>query len=417
MLTFSWTSKEQIQWDLRPDSTKVTIIYWNLHMTQHRTLLDIVKQLAPELESKCADSDNLGKLPMEVVKILREHGLFTMKLASELGGIDADIVTYMDVIEELSRIDGAIGWNTMIGNSAIGRPGAFLPQSAINTMFKNNEIPLAASVPSPSGKATKTNGGFILSGTWYFSSGINQSTWVSGGFIVENEKPACPRIACMPTSDLTIHDNWHVMGLKGTGSCSYSANNLFVSDEFTFPINDDVPLRGGPMNYLGRPGFVTVDHAAVALGIAKRALETIVEISKSKMRGYNSDLKAVSERGYFKKDLGFAQTKLAAARALVKESHLKAWEYTTQKTVPPPLIQSEMRNSGVYATEVSEEVTQIAFKYGGGGALYLDSKLQKCYRDVAATGQHMMVNMSSYENYANFLLEVDGADAMGVKNN
>ena len=76
-----------------------------------------------------------------------------------------------------------------------------------------------------------------------------------------------------------------------------------------------------------------------------------------------------------------------------------------------------MRNSGVYATEVSEEVTQIAFKYGGGGALYLDSKLQKCYRDVAATGQHMMVNMSSYENYANFLLEVDGADAMGVKNN
>ena len=169
------------------------------------------------------------------------------------------------------------------------------------------------------------------------------------------------------------------------------------------------------MNYLGRPGFVTIDHAAVALGIAKRALETIVEISKHKMRGYNSDLKAVSERGYFKKDLGFAQTKLAAARALVKESHLKAWEYTTQKMVPPPLIQSEMRNSGVYATEVSEEVTEIAFKYGGGGALYLDSKLQKCYRDVAATGQHMMVNMSSYENYANFLLQVDGADAMGVK--
>ena len=68
-------------------------------MTKNHTLLEIVKALDPELESKCADSDNLGKLPMEVVQILRENGLFTMKLASELGGIDADIVTYMDVIE------------------------------------------------------------------------------------------------------------------------------------------------------------------------------------------------------------------------------------------------------------------------------------------------------------------------------
>ena len=106
-------------------------------MMEEHTLLNKVKALAPELEKKCADADSLGKLPMDVVQILRDNGLFTMKLASELGGIDADIVTYMDVIEELSRIDGAIGWNTMIGNSAIGRPGAFLPQVAINTIFNN----------------------------------------------------------------------------------------------------------------------------------------------------------------------------------------------------------------------------------------------------------------------------------------
>ncbi len=403
----------QTPWALDLDQSK--LLLWTVNMIKENTILDTVIQLGPELERKCSNAEDIGRLPLEVVTILRENGLFTMKLASELGGLDADIVTYMDVIEELSRIDGAIGWNTMIGNSAIGRPGAFLPEPAIKEMFKDGNIPLAASVPSPSGKATKTDGGFILSGTWYFSSGINQSTWVSGGFITQGEKPAEPRIACIPSSSLTIHDNWKVMGLKGTGSCSYSAEQLFVPESFTFPINQDEPLRGGPINYLGRPGFVTVDHAAVALGIAKRSLESIVETSKTKMRGYNADLRTVSDRGYFKHDIGYAHTKLASARALVKQAHLAAWEYTKQKRVPPALIQSEMRNSGVYATHVSEEVAQIAFKYGGGDALYNESILQKCYRDVLATGQHMMVNISSYENYANFLLDIEGADPMGLR--
>lgn len=417
MLTSYLKLKEPTLWDLKfrpilinPKASSI------LNMIKELTILEKVKKLATELESKSTQSEELGKLPLDVVEMIRENGLFTMKLAAELGGLDTDIITYMDVIEELSRIDGAIGWNTMIGNSAIGRPGAFLPKSAIDVIFKDDKIPLAASVPSPSGKATITQGGFTLTGTWYFSSGINQSTWVSGGFIVENETPITPRIACMPASSLSIHNNWQVMGLKGTGSSSYSADELFIPENFTFPVNDEIPLRGGPMNYLGRPGFVTIDHAAVALGIAKRSLETIIQISKTKLRGYNSDRKSISDRGYFKRDIGYAHTKLAAARSLVKQAHIKGWEYTTKQKVPPPLIQSEMRNSGVYATAVSEEVSQIAFKYGGGDALYSNNILQKCFRDVNATGQHMMVNMSSYENYANFLLEIEGADPMGVKN-
>ena len=117
--------------------------------------------------------------------------------------------------------------------------------------------------------------------------------------------------------ELTVHDDWKVMGLQGTGSCSYSTSNLFVPSSFTWSMTNDEPIRGGAINYLGRPGFVTMDHAAFALGVAKKALETIIEISKTKIRGYNTDRKNVSERDSFKRDLGLAQTKLAAARALV----------------------------------------------------------------------------------------------------
>ena len=381
-------------------------------MSNRTEILNRIEKISGSLEQYSSKSEELRRLPDEIVQILKQTGLFTMKLSADLGGLDTDIVTYMDAIEELSRIDGSIGWNTMIGNSAIGRPGSFLEKSAIDVIFKNQEIPLAASVPSPSGKAVPTDEGYILSGTWSYASGISQSVWVSGGFTIENEPP---RIACMLATALEIHDNWQVMGLKGTGSCSYTANELFVPKNFTFELNNQIPLRGGPMNYLGRPGFVTMDHAAVCLGIAKRSLETITEMSKTKLRGYNSDLLPVSDRGYFKKDLGLSKIKLSAARALVKESHLKGWEYAEQGIVPPPLIQSEMRTSGVYASEIAEEITHMAFKYGGGEAIYLNNNLQKYYRDACACAQHMMSNQSSYENYANFILDVEDADPMGVK--
>ena len=79
------------------------------------------------------------------------------------------------------------------------------------------------------------------------------------------------------------------------------------------------------------------------------------------------------------------------------------------------MIQSEMRNACVFATETSEEVAHMAFKYGGGTALYLHNNLQKYFRDLSASAQHMMVNNSSYENYANFLLDIEGADPMGLR--
>lgn len=384
-------------------------------VSSNTNLFDNIGPIADVLAAHSIESDYIRQVPNEIIQILADKGYFRMKLPRDVGGLDVDVLTYMNVIEELSRIDSSVGWNTMIGNSSIGWPGSLLDKEAIKIMFKDGKVPLASSVMMPSGQAIPTDTGFLLTGQWQFSSGIEHSEWVLAGFTIPNESPFNHRIACIPKNDLTIHDDWKVMGLQGTGSCGYSASNLYVPNNFTWSMTNDEPLRGGPISYLGRPGFVTMDHAAFALGVAKRALETIIDISKTKIRGYNKDRIAVSERDSFKRDLGLSQTKLSAARALVIESHLKAWEYCEQKIIPPPMIQSEMRNSCVFATQTSEEVAQMAFKYGGGSALYLHNNLQKYFRDLSASAQHMMVNSSSYENYTNFLLGLDGADPMGTR--
>ena len=85
--------------------------------SQNTNLIDDIGPIADILAAYSVESDYIRKVPDEIINILASKGFFKMKLSSELGGLETDIITYMDVIEEISRIDSSVGWNTMIGNS------------------------------------------------------------------------------------------------------------------------------------------------------------------------------------------------------------------------------------------------------------------------------------------------------------
>ena len=120
---------------------------------KRKVLLDAVASVR-ETVSACADeSERLGTLAPAAVDAIRDAGLFTLKLPMPLGGAEADPVTQCEIIEELAYIDAAAGWCLMIGATAIGRPGAFLPDEAIAEMFPNGRIPTAATATSISGEA------------------------------------------------------------------------------------------------------------------------------------------------------------------------------------------------------------------------------------------------------------------------
>ena len=119
--------------------------------SQNTSLIDDIGPIADILAAYSVESDYIRKVPDEIINILASKGFFKMKLSSELGGLETDIITYMDVIEEISRIDSSVGWNTMIGNSSIGWPGSFLDDQATSIIFKDKKVPLASSVMQPSG--------------------------------------------------------------------------------------------------------------------------------------------------------------------------------------------------------------------------------------------------------------------------
>ena len=384
---------------------------------KRKALLDAVDEVRDVLLAGAEEAEKIGTMPEATVHALERSGLLAMKLPTELGGAEADPVTQLLVIEAVTRIDPSAGWVMMIGAASIASPAVFLPDEAIEEMFVGGRAPRSAGALMPSGNAVPVEGGYRVSGRWSFGSGVKHSQWISAGALVTNgEGEVLDRISVVfRTEDAVIHDNWHVAGLKGTGSNDFSVSELFVPKMFTWRRGSSQgPLRGGPLYNIGLPGFLSVEHAAFALGVGRRALDAVIDLAQTKKRGYStySNPLLLADRSSFQLALGKCDLRLLAARSLSMEIFEEVWVTVCQGGVPSPQAQAKMRSAGTLATEVAVDVTTEAFRYGGGSALYSSSTLQQCLRDINAAAQHFMVTDSAYESHGQFLLGLTGANPM-----
>lgn len=376
-------------------------------------LLAKVEGLRETLEAGADEGDRNGTLAPSVVDALYDAGLFAIKLPQELGGAEADLVTQFEVIEAVSRIEPSAGWCTMIGASGVALLGANLPDEAIAQVFAGGYVPRSAGTYLTKGEARPVEGGYLVTGRWAFASGIRHSHWLSATtLVVRDGKITDEHLKVVfPASDAEIHDNWDVAGLRGTGSCDFSVSNLLVPDTFANTGAESEPKRGGPLYRLGFPGFVAYEHSAFALGVARRALDTIIQNAGTKKRGIQPSL--LASRPSFQKSIGECDLSLRAARTLVVQILEEAWAQACEGATPGPQMQDEMRSSATFATSVALNVVTTAFRYGGGSALYRSSVLQRCLRDLNAAAQHLMVSESAYENHGQFMLDIPDADPMG----
>ena len=379
---------------------------------KRKVLMEAVAEVRGVLAAGADQAEQDATLPEATVNALYDSGLLRLKLPAELGGAEADPVTQLEVIEALARIDGSAAWCTMIGATSIASPGAFLPDEAINEMFVDGRPPKGAGVFSPSGTAVSTEGGYLLTGRWSFASGVRHSQWVSAGARVERDGGATAEHLRLvfPTAQVEIHDNWQVAGLQGTGSNDFSVSQLFVPERFAWDPASTSPRRGGPLFRMGLPGLVANEHAAFALGVGRQALDEITWYA-STGRGYSRS-SSIGSRASFQRALGECDLRLRAARSLVIEILEEAWAEVCDGLSPGPRLQTEMRSSATFATQVAADVTSIAFRYGGGRVMYKSSVLQRCLRDINAAAQHYMVNDTSYENHGQCLLGMPDVDPM-----
>jgi indole-3-acetate monooxygenase len=377
---------------------------------KREVLLGRVEQIGKTLQESGSKSEELATLAPEAVQALRSAGLFTLKLPTAVGGFEADPVTEMLVLERIAYHDFTSGWCTMVGATGVASLGAFLPQTGLDKVFRNGQIPTAAISFFPAGRAVREKGGYRLNGRWRFNSGILHSEWVLGGTIVEGtaqENGGQPLVifAAMPTKDVTLYDNWRdVVGLRGTGSCDCSVENYFLPEDLSFvwDLLNPKPLRGGA-SYLFPPfSYVAKEHGSVAIGAARRALDELVKLATTTRGTFRAS--KLDERQVVYRQIAEADLKIRAARALLHERYEELYQKAISGAVPDGRDIADVRAMALHATDVAIGVATMAYHFAGNTGLHHPHVLGRLLRDLNTAGLHQVMSDTAYENHGKFCL-------------
>jgi alkylation response protein AidB-like acyl-CoA dehydrogenase len=346
-------------------------------------LAERAKVVARIADEHAEFGDKEGQLAPPVVDALHREGLFGMWVpASVRGGVELDPVSSIGVIENLAYGDPSAGWVLMAAALAIGTGAAFLDDAAVAELFGKDRLPVIAGQGTRPGKAIPTNGGFTLSGSWSFASGIKHGTHIHTLGVIEGTGEA--RIFVLPVERATLIDNWDVLGLRATGSIDYRIDNVFVPEGNTHPALIETPRRGGSLYTIGVIGFAIICHSAWACGIGRRVLDEIAAGAKSKV-GRSGTL-ATSEA--FLQQYAKMEGTYRAARALVYE----AWRDVNASLERGEQLSTRqhslIRLAMAHVTWSAHECAMFAYKSAGTIALR-SGTLQRLFRDMHAGIQHV----------------------------
>jgi alkylation response protein AidB-like acyl-CoA dehydrogenase len=373
-------------------------------------LRERVRELAPAVSARSLEIEQARTLPPDLVSELREAGLFRLATPVSLGGGGVAPRTIVEVVEELSRADGATGWCVLIAN--IG--GAFLgwlePGAAERIVTGNPDVVVAGGL-APLGQATLDGDTYRLTGRWQFGSGCLHSDWFMGGFMVmDGGRPKTNqwgmpemRLAYFPTDQATVEDTWRVAGLAGTGSHDVVAEGVVVPAEYT-----SVPYFGraghpDPLCRLSAYNLLLTLMAGFPLGVARRALD--------EARAQLADRpRPAGDTGWLddpavQVTLLRHETALAAARRHVldtlDELLDQLGEGTGEGSYPE---RARLAAAIIHAYDAGREAVLDCFRLAGAGALFDDNPLQRCMRDLVAGSQHVAFSADSRKRVANALL-------------
>src|SRR4051794_39872745 len=280
-------------------------------------------ELAPECE-------RARRLDPRLARDVAEAGLFRLCVPASLDGLEAHPGVLVRAVEALARGDGAAGWGVAIAATS-GLGGGYLAAEGAREVF-GEPLSVAGGVFAPKGRAVAVDGGFRVTGRWPFASGCTHCDWLMGGCVVlDGDAPRLlpngmpdVRLLLAPATTFTIHDTWHVSGLRATGSHDIELDDAFIPADHGASVFSDRPREDGPLYAFPLFGLLAVAIAAVSLGIARGALDDVVALAGGKVPA--GGRRRLAERATVQAEVARADAAVRAARALLLAAIDDAWE-------------------------------------------------------------------------------------------
>jgi alkylation response protein AidB-like acyl-CoA dehydrogenase len=382
---------------------------------QEHPVLTAARQLAPRLSLRSEEIESARQLPAELARELAEAGLFRLVVPEAYGGFELHPALVIEVLETLARADGSTGWCVMIG-ALTAMCSAWLPEPAARLIYGAPDV-ITGGVAAPLGRAELVEGGYRVSGRWAWASGSQNCRWLVGGVVVTKDgaprmvREGVPevRLVFFPLEDATLHDTWHAMGLCGTGSGDMEVKDLFVPAERSMSLVTERPRIDRPLYAFPAFGLLALGIPAVALGIARRALDELTVLAHQKKMMPAGRLLAT--RPAVQEAVAEAEATLRAARAFLLETAHTTFEAATRRDVSLR-HRAELRLAYTHATRSAARVVDRLYEVSGGNAVYRSSPLQRCLRDIHVVTQHALVAPPTLELIGSVLLGVEANTVM-----
>lgn len=375
-------------------------------------LIGRARELIPLIERSGDRIERERRIPDDLLGTLHDARLFRLLLPRSYDGEEVEPATLFQILEAVAQGDGSVGWCISQASGA-STGAAYMKPEVAHTVFSDKRAVVATGPNNNTARALVCDGGYRVTGGWGFASGSQHSAWLYGHATVcepdgqarlgPNGKPLELRTMVFPKSDAVMADDWHVLGLKGTGSVSYSVNDLFVPGDFSFTRESDAERREpGPLYRFSMFNLFGVGFSGVALGLARRMLDDFIKLALTK-KPYGATT-LLCDNNVIQSQVGLSEIRLQAARTFVLDTYRKHYQAVAQGLRFTQDMRVTNRTVTCYAIQQAREVMNFVHHAAGATAIYESNPFERRFRDLNTVTQQGQGAYSNFEAFGQVLM-------------
>lgn len=354
------------------------------------------KHFYSEIASAGDAIDAQREIPQSLIRDMKNANLLRLLVPERLGGEEMDWYEYLDVIFTIAHADGSVGWCINQGN-VFATNAAREPEALAREIWGVPEGSCGNGPPINASSKSVTNG-YSLSGKWIFSSGCRHANWLAA-LVTSRQHP--PRLHFMPKDDIELIDNWQVRGLRGTGSFGFSCEDYFVPEERVMRM-DLPPIHDGSIYKIPQSLLFACGFGCVALGVARAAVDSVIELSHSKKPQFGK--LTLAQDPVIQSKIGMAEGLFGGAKAFLYETVGEVWESVQRNGEISMDERLRLRLAGTHAIRQSAGIVDIVYNLTGSNAIFESTTIQRKFQDIHVITQQVQGREAHYQTVGAHLL-------------
>ncbi|MDA5195026.1 acyl-CoA dehydrogenase family protein [Govanella unica] len=363
-------------------------------------LVERARAMFPTLRNRAVETEKRRSITPAAMQEFADAGFFKIMQPKAFGGYEMGVDVLVDVVIEIAKGCGSSAWIVdlmTLHNWLMGLYGPELQEE----IFVNSGYGVMPSAMSP-GTAVPTDGGYFVSGNWPYVSGIDHGKWAALNARVENgaDGPPDMRFFVLAAEDYGIEDNWHVLGLRGTGSKIVVADRAFVPNHRVMSLTDaekhgapgaavsDSPMFSGKIT---RVPVFCLGVVAIGVGLAEGVISDFLDRVKSRVNFVRGGPQQTQWAATQIK-LATAKARLEAAKQLLVTSARDLMQKIESGETLSIEYRASCRMHAVEVLKICTELTDSLMYDAGTGAIFDGEPLQRAFRDMHALHSHYFLH-------------------------